>query len=131
MSAHFEEVRQLELGQIGKKGVSMELLIYKGKKNQTRQLQRVIIHPHSMKHTGKGCPVALLDDYLGFRYSLGQDSGNDYIFPVVGGKWARLKPSDPVTIRQPIEALSYIVYRKHLKCHLDCAALKELGVFPT
>ena len=30
-----------------------------------------------------------------------------------------------------MEALSYNVYRKHLKRHLDCAALKELGVFPT
>ena len=108
----------------------MELLIYKGKKNQTRQLQRVIIHPNSMKHTGKECPVALLDDYLGFRYSLGQDSGNDYIFPVVGGKWARLKPSDPIKIRLPMEALSYNVYRKHLKRHLNCEALKEMGVFP-
>ena len=39
MSACFEEVRKLELRQIGKMGVSMELLIYKGKKNQTRQLQ--------------------------------------------------------------------------------------------
>ena len=108
----------------------MELLIYKGKKNQTRQLQRVVIHPNSMSHTGKACPVALLDDYLGFRYSLGHDSKNDYIFPVVGGKWARLKPSDPIKIRLPMEALSYNVYRKHLKRHLDCAALKELGVFP-
>ena len=63
MSARFEEVRKLELRQISKKGVSMELLIYKGKKNQTRQLQRVVIHPNSMSHTGKKYPFALLVDY--------------------------------------------------------------------
>ena len=130
ISARFEEVKELELRQIGKKGVSMELLVYKGKNNQTRQLQRVVIHPNSMSHTGKTCPFALLDDYLSFSHSLGHDSENDYFFPVVGVKWARLKPSDPIKIRLPIEALSYNVYRKHLKRHLDCAALKEMGVFP-
>ena len=53
MTARFEEVKDLELRQIGKKGASIELLVYKGKRNQTRQLQRVVFHPNSMSHTGK------------------------------------------------------------------------------
>ena len=82
-----------------------------------------------MNHTGKACPVALLDDYLALRYSLGHNGENDYIFPLVGAKWAQIKPSDFVPIREPIEAITYNVYRKHLKQHLDCEALKELGVY--
>ena len=130
MSTSFEEVKELELKQIGKKGVSMELLVYKGKKNQTRQLQRVVIHPNSMSHTGKTCLVALLDDYLALCHSLGHNGENDYIFPLVGAKKARIKPSDFIAIHEPIESITYNVYRKHLKQHLDCEALKELGVYP-
>ena len=130
MTAQLEEVKDLELQQIGKKEPSIELLVYKGKRNQTRQLQKVVIHPNSMSHAGKFCPVALLDNYLALRHSLGHNGKNDYIFPLVGAKWARIKPSDFVPIREPIETITYNVYRKHLKQHLDCAALKELGVYP-
>ena len=42
----------------------------------------------------------------------------------------RLVPSDFVTIHVPIDLISYNIYRKHLKQHLDCEALKELGVYP-
>ena len=80
MSARFEEVKELELRQIGKKGVSIELLVYKGKRNQTRQLQRVVIHPNSMSHMGKACPVALLDDYLDLHHSLGHDGRKELHF---------------------------------------------------
>ena len=105
MTARFEEVKDLELRQICKKGASIELLIYKGKRNQTRQLQRCVIHPNSMSHMGKTCPVALLDDYLALRHSLGHNGENDFIFPLVSAKWARVKPSDFVTIREPIESI--------------------------
>ena len=37
LTARFEEVKDLELRQICKKGASLEVLIYKGKKNQTRK----------------------------------------------------------------------------------------------
>ena len=120
----------MELRQICKKGASIELLIYKGKKNQKRQLQRCVIHPNSMSYQGKTCPVALLDDYLALCHSLGHNGENDLIFPQVGAKWERVKPSDFVTICVPIVSISYNVYRKHLKQHLDCEALKELGVYP-
>ena len=83
-----------------------------------------------MSHMGKTCPVALLDDYLALHHSLGHNGENNFIFPLVGAKWARVKPSDFVAIRKPIEAITYNVYRKHPKQHFDCAALKELGVYP-
>ena len=120
----------MELRQICKKGASIEVLIYKGKRNQTRQLQRCVIHPNSLSYQGKTCPVALLEDYLALRHSLGHNGENDLIFPQVGAKWQRVKTLDFVTIRVPIVSISYNLYRKHLKQHLDCEALKELGVYP-
>ena len=39
-TARFEEVRELEIRQIVKKGASYEIKIYKGKANQTRKLQK-------------------------------------------------------------------------------------------
>ena len=81
ITARFEEVKDLELRQICKKGASIELLIYKGKRNQTRQLQRCVIHPNSMSYMEKTCPVTLLDDYLALCHSLGHNHENDFIFP--------------------------------------------------
>ena len=53
ITARFEEVKVLELRQICKKGASLEVLIYKGKNNQKRQLQRCVIHPNSLSSQGK------------------------------------------------------------------------------
>ena len=47
-TARFEEVKELELRQARKKGASLEISILKGKKNQTRKLQRCIIHPNAL-----------------------------------------------------------------------------------
>ena len=104
--AQFKEVKELELRQICKKGASIEVLIYKGKGNQKRQLQRCVIHPNSMSYQGKTCPVALLDDYLALCHSFGHNGENDLIFPQVGAKWERVKPSDFVTICVPIDSFS-------------------------
>ena len=38
LTAQFEEVKDLEFRQIFKKGTSLEVHIYKGKRNQTRKL---------------------------------------------------------------------------------------------
>ena len=47
-TARFEEVKELQLRQICKKGASLEIKILKGKNNQTRKLQRCVIHPNSL-----------------------------------------------------------------------------------
>ena len=52
-TARFEELKELELRQISKKGASIEIQIRKGKRNQTRTLQRCIIHPNSLEFRGK------------------------------------------------------------------------------
>ena len=70
-TARFEEVKQLELRQIRKKGASLEISILKGKKNQTRKLQRCIIYPNALHHKGKMCPVDLIDSYLVHCKNLG------------------------------------------------------------
>ena len=130
ITARFEKVKVLELREICKKGASLEVLIFKGKRNQKRKLQRCIIHPISSSSQGQTCPVYLLDKYLAHRNSLGHNGENDLIFPLVGNKWQRVKPSYFVDIQLPMEPISYDVYRKHLKKHLDGEALQELGVYP-
>ena len=83
-----------------------------------------------MASQGKICPVSLLDSYLVHHNSLGQNEANDLIFPQVGAKFERVKPTYFVTIRSPMEPITYDNYRKCLKGHLDCETLRELGVFP-
>ena len=51
-TANFEEVIDLEIRQVLKKGVSIELQIRKGKCNQTHKLQRCIMHPNSRESAG-------------------------------------------------------------------------------
>ncbi len=130
LTARFEEVKVLELRQLCAKGASLEVQIFKGKRNQKRKLQRCIIHPISSDTQGQTCPVYLLNKYLAHRSSLGHNGEKDLIFPLVGAKWQRVRPSYFVDIRLPMEPMSYDVYRKHLKRHLDGEALRELVVYP-
>ena len=69
-TARFEELKELELRQISKKGASIDIQIRKGKQNQTRKLQRCIIHPNSLEYRGKMCPVKLIVCYLSLRHQL-------------------------------------------------------------
>ena len=86
-TARFEEVRELELRQVCKKGASLEISILKGKKNQTRRLQRCIIHPNALHHKGKMCPVDLIDSYMVHHKNLGHNLDHDHLFPQVGAKF--------------------------------------------
>ena len=51
-TARFEEVYELELRQISKKGASYKIKIYMGKANQTRKLQKCIIHSNALEYLG-------------------------------------------------------------------------------
>ena len=79
-TARFEEVKELELRQISKKGASIEIQIRKGKRNQTRKLQQCIIHPNSLEYKGKMCPVGLIVCYLSLCQKLGHNSDKNYLF---------------------------------------------------
>ena len=87
ITARFKEVKELELRQIFKKGASLEVHILKGKKNQTRRLQRCIIHPNALHHQEKMCPVTLLDSYLVHCKNLGHSGDHDLLSPQVGVKY--------------------------------------------
>ena len=50
--ARFEEVIELEIRQIVKKGATYEIKIYNSKANQTRKLQKCIIHPNALEYLG-------------------------------------------------------------------------------
>ena len=128
LTARFEEVSRLELRQIVTRGASLEVTILKGKKNQKKKAQKSVIHPISSNAKGQTCPVYLIQKYLAHRVSLGHDGPNDFVFPLVGAKWQRVKPTYFVDIRVPVESMTYDVYRGLLKKHLDTKALRELGV---
>ena len=76
------------------------------------------------------CPVALIYSYLIHRNKLGHNLDNDYIFPQVSGKFARVLLTHDISIEIPSVAITYNNYRKDLKKHLDCKTLREMGVFP-
>ena len=62
-TGRFEEVKELELRQICKKGASLEIKILKGKRNQTRKLQRCVIHSNSLGFKRKMCPILLIETF--------------------------------------------------------------------
>ena len=62
--------------------------------------------------------------------TLGHNSDNDYIFPNVGAKFAKVLPTNEVTIQLPMTPITNDKYRKCLKQHLDCRTLREMGVTP-
>merc|ERR1712082_342185 len=107
---------------------SLEVTSLKGKKHQKKTAQRCVIHPTSSDTRGQTCPVFLIQTYLAHRVSLGHDGPNEFVFPLVGAKWQRVKPTYFVDIRVPVERMSYDIYRGLLKKHLDTKALRELGV---
>ena len=76
------------------------------------------------------CPVALLESYLIHHNNLGHNSDNDYIFPNVGAKFAKVLLTHEVTIQLPMTPITYDSYRKRLKQYLDCKTLREMGVSP-
>ena len=83
----------MKLRQISKKGASYEIKMLKGKANQTRKLQRCVVHPNSLEYKGKFCPVAVLDAYLLNLNGLGDNSDNSYIFPHIGAKFTKVLQS--------------------------------------
>merc|ERR1711867_168968 len=128
LTARFEEVSRLELRQIVTRGASLEVTFLKGKKNQKKKAQRSVIHPISSNTKGQTCPVYLIQKYLAHRVSLGHNGPNDFIFPLVGAKWQRVRPTYFVDIRVPVESMSSDVYRGLLKKHLDTKAMRDLGL---
>ena len=55
---------------------------------------------------------------------------HDYIFPHVGAKFEQVKPTYYIAIQIPKVPITYDNYRKHLKRHLDCETLKDMGAYP-
>ena len=130
-TARFEELKELELRQISIKGASIEIQICNGKQNQTRKLQRCIIHPNSLEYKGKMCPVKLIVCYLSLPHKLGHNSDNDYLFPNVCAKFRKPMQTHDIVIQIPKDSMSYNNYRGILKKHLEDKTLKDMGVSVT
>ena len=118
-TARFEELKDLELRQISKKGALVEIQIRKGKWNQTRKLQRCIIHHNLLDSAGKICPVKLIDCYLSLFHKLGHNSDKDYLFPNVKANFKKSLNTHYIVIPVPIESMTYNNYRDGIKKHLD------------
>ena len=114
--------------QIMKKWTSYEIKIYKGKANQTRKLQKCIIHPNALEYLGNYCPVALLDSYLVSRVKLGHTSNSDYLFPSVGSMFAQVFKSTLIQIQIPFTPVTYDNFQNSLQKHLDYKELLDMGV---
>ena len=129
-TARFEEIVPLQIRQIVKKGASFELQIRKGKKNQTKKLQRCIVHPNAKAYAGNFCPVAILDAYLAARLKLVPASADDLLFPNLDSKFDLFTGKQVLSIKKPLEPMSYDNYRQRLKRHLDSEEFKAMGVLP-
>ena len=105
-TARFEELKDLELWQISKKGSLVEIQIHKGKQNQTQKLQRCIIHPNLLDSAGKICPVKLIDCYLSLHHKLGYNSDKDYLFPNVKANLKKSLNIHYIVILVPIEFMT-------------------------
>ena len=129
-TARFEEIIPLQIRQIVKKGASLELQIRKGKKNQTKKLQRCIVHPNAKAYAGNFCPVAILDTYLAARLKMVPASGDDLVFPTFDSKFDIFTRKQVLSIKKPIESMSYDNFLQRLKKHLDSEEFKEMAVLP-
>merc|ERR1712237_7693 len=58
-TARFEEAAALTVGQVVKRGLSLQVNIKKGKKNQEKKLQQCSIHPNSLGSSGNFDPVLI------------------------------------------------------------------------
>ena len=106
-TARYEKIVAMEISQITKKGASFELLIRKGKCNQTRKLQRMVVHPNSCTALGNYCPVKVLEVYLSARLRLDPASGNDWLFPNLNSTYGRFSVQT-VSIAVPCTQFSYV-----------------------
>merc|ERR1712115_616935 len=119
-----------KLVKVSKKGASLELQIRKGKKNQTKKLQRCIVHPNAKAYAGNFCPVAILDTYLAARLKLVPASGDDLVFPTFDSKFDIFTRKQVLSIKKPIESMSYDNFHQRLKRHLDSEEFKAMEVLP-
>ena len=129
-TARFEEIVPLQIRQIVKKGASLELQIRKGKRNQTKKLQRCIVHPNAKAYAGNFCPVAILDSYLAARRKLVPASEDDLVFPTLDSKFDIFTGKQVLSIKKPLEPMTYDNYRQRLKRHMDTEECKAMGVLP-
>merc|ERR1712101_3923 len=113
-----------------KKGASFELQICKGKRNQTKKLQRCIVHPNAKAYAGNFCLMAILEAYLAARLKLVPASGDDLVFPNLDSKFDLFTGKQVLSIKKPIKPMSYDNFHQRLKRHLDSEEFKAMGVLP-
>ena len=63
-TARYEEAKKLSVGNIKKRGLSMRVMIKKGKRNLEMKSQLAVIQPNSNDAVGNFCTVKILNTPL-------------------------------------------------------------------
>ena len=127
-TARFEEADDLRIGQIVKRGSSLQVNIKKGKMNQDRRLQQMYIHPNSSGQVGNFDPVNVLEEYITIRKKFFNTNLEDYMFPNLSSVWDVRTWQQVISLKQPIEPMKYDNFRNRFKAHLEHTDLASLGV---
>ena len=63
-TARYEEASKLSVGNVTKRGLSMRVMIKKGKRNLEMKPKLAVIQPNSKDAVGNFCHVKILNTYL-------------------------------------------------------------------
>merc|ERR1712030_96551 len=127
-TSRFEEAAALTIGQIVKRGLSLQVNIKKGKMNQEKKLQQCWIHPNSSGSNRNFDPVLIFEEYLKIRKRFVNTNANDHLFPNLHSSWDVIRRQTVIALKVPGEAMTYDNYRKRLKAHLEHQDMTSLGV---
>ena len=86
-TARYEEASKLNVGNVMKQGLSMRVMIKKGKQNLKMKPQLTVIQPNSKDAVGNFCPFKILNTYLLCRRSIPGTLNSDPLFPKTQKVW--------------------------------------------
>merc|ERR1712030_230311 len=69
-TARYEEAMKLIVGNMQKRGLSVRVMIKKGKRNLEMKPQLAVVQPNSRESVGNYCPVKILEAYMRRRLKI-------------------------------------------------------------
>ena len=79
-NARFEEAAAITMQNVSMRGYTMRIVIKKGKCNQGKRPQVMVIHPNSKEAKGNICPFKVLSRYLEKRQSFSGTKPSDTLY---------------------------------------------------
>ena len=120
-TARYEEAMKLIVGNVQKRGLSMRVMIKKGKRNLEMKPQLAVVQPNSKESVGNYCPVKILEAYMRRRRSIPGTGNGDSLFPKTQKVSFGFEMSEKVVLPHPVVAFSYDSFRQELRriCETD------------